>query len=298
MDLSARARRLATFLIGAAAAYFVARVLLAYPRVAAEAAASAPTASAAATIAPLLGPGDFAALGDRIGPDFGVTADGAIAFSAGGALHALARGGRTQTIDIDGDPPESFVVDASGPMLGIVDGYLGLLGEDRRFGAARPLPKAPMRLAPSVRPGVFYLSGGAAGDYRLYRFIDDGALQLLMASHEPIVDAADSARDVYAATASEILKIRAGQPDVLFHAPDDDFGGPIRSLAVAEDDLVLFSTDTKVYALLGGAAISIVNDAGGILRIRGDALYVLDPKREILFALRPASSRLFDAALK
>ena len=210
--VAARRRRLAALLIGAAAAWFAARVLLAYPRVAAEAAAAAPAASAAATIAPLLGPADFAALGDRIGADFGVTGDGVVAFAAGGALHALAPGGRVQTIDLDGDPPESFVVDANGPMLGIADGYLGLLGEDRRFGAARPLPEAPMRLAPSVRPGVFYLSGGAAGDYRLYRFIDDGTLQLLMGSREPIVDAADSARDVYAATASEILRFARANP--------------------------------------------------------------------------------------
>jgi len=296
----ARAYGLPAVVIGLAAAGYIAlRATSAFFQAQAELAASAPTTIATARIDPLLGPADFAAIGDRIGPDLGVTGKGEIAFSAGGALRALTPGALRpgpQTIAIDGDQPDSFVVDADGPMLGVADGYLGLLGADKRFESARPLPAASWRLAPSIQPGVFYLFGGAAGDFRLYRFIDDGTLQVLMQSTEPIVDAADSEHDVYAATATEILKVASGRPDVLFHVPDADFDGPIRSLAVTGDALPLFSTDSKIYALLGAVPISIVNDAGGTIRIRGDALYALDPKRALLFALRPASTQLFDKA--
>ncbi|MDE1940143.1 MAG: hypothetical protein KGI68_14065, partial [Alphaproteobacteria bacterium] len=68
--------------------------------------------------------------------------------------------------------------------------------------------------------------------------------------------------------------------------------GPIRSLAVTADGVILFSTDAKVYALLGPNALSIVNNAGGTLRVRNGSLYVLDRQRKILFSLHPASAHL------
>jgi hypothetical protein len=69
-------------------------------------------------------------------------------------------------------------------------------------------------------------------------------------------------------------------------------------LAVTPDGLVLFSTDSKVYALLGPNALSIVNNAGGTLRQQGDVLYVLDPKRKLWFSLSPASMALFKGVLQ
>jgi hypothetical protein len=96
-----------------------------------------------------------------------------------------------------------------------------------------------------------------------------------------------------AATASTIMRIKAGTPEILFRAPSDEFAGPIRSVAVAEDGVIIFATDTKVYALLGPNALSIVNDAGGTLRVRDGVLYVLDPHRKVLFSLVPASAKLF-----
>lgn len=71
-----------------------------------------------------------------------------------------------------------------------------------------------------------------------------------------------------------------------------DFTSPIRSLAVTDDDVVVFSTNTKVYALVGPNAVSIVNDAGGTLRVRSGVLYVLDRRRRILFSMSPASAQL------
>jgi hypothetical protein len=39
-------------------------------------------------------------------------------------------------------------------------------------------------------------------------------------------------------------------------------------------------------------AVSIVNDAGGTLRLRAGRLYVLSPGRRMLFSLAPASRAL------
>lgn len=245
----------------------------------------------------LLGPRDFAALGGPIGPDFGVTSSGAIVFQAGGALRVIdptrASTSGTRDIALAGAVPDSFSLDPRGTMLTIANGYFGMLNERGEIVPAVPLPYRNAHLAPSVHDGAAYLFGGGAKPYRLYRLIDDGTLQILLQSADPIVAAADTESAMFAATASVILRLKAGTPTVLFKTPQDGFKGPIRSIAVTADGIVMFATDTKVYALLEPNALSIVNDAGGSLRLRDGVLYVLDPTRRMLFSLRPASAQLF-----
>jgi hypothetical protein len=242
----------------------------------------------------LLGPSDFDALGSPIGRDFGVTPSGAIVFRAGEALHVIdnARPG-SRPITIAGTLPDSFSLDARGTMLTVAGGYFGMLNESGEIVPAIPVSYRDAQLAPSVHDGATYLFGGGAKNYRLYRVIDDGTLQVVLESAAPIIAAADNEKAIFAATASAILRITAGTPVVLFRTPPDGFNGPIRSMAVTADGIVIFSTDTKVYALLGPNALSIINDAGGTLRLRDGVLYVLDPARRLLFTLRPASAQLF-----
>lgn len=243
----------------------------------------------------ILGPRDFDALGGAIGPDLGISDTPAVVLMAGGLLRAVDHLDSLQPqireVDVAGHQPESFALDRNGAMLAVADGYFGVLNRDGRIVDGVPLPFSNMRLAPSSHMGAVYLFGGAQKDYRLYRFIDDGTLQILLETDEPIIAATDNGRSIYAATASTILHIKSGTPDVLFKAPAD-FAGHIRSLAITEDGVVLFSTDAKVYALLGPNALSIVNNAGGILRVSNGSLYVLDRQRKILFSLRPASAHL------
>lgn len=243
----------------------------------------------------ILGPRDFDALGGAIGPDLGISGAPAVVLMAGGLLRAVdhldSSRPRIREIDIAGHQPKSFALDQNGAMLAVADGYFGVLNQDGQIVDGVPLPFSNMRLAPSSHVGAVYLFGGAQKDYRLYRFIDDGTLQILLETDVPIIAAADNEQSIYAATASTILQIKAGTPDVLFKAPED-FAGPIRSLAVTADGVILFSTDAKVYALLGPNALSIVNNAGGTLRVRNGSLYVLDRQRKILFSLHPASAHL------
>lgn len=269
----------------------------AYRAAEADRAASAVAVVGAARVTHILGPRDFESAGTAIGSDFGVTGKAAIVFSVDDALRVVddidSSPPRIRAIALAGSRPESFALDPDGTLLAVAGGYFGALDEDAHVVPAVPLPDLGMRLAPSVHKGAVYMFGGAQKDFRLYRFITDGTLQVLLDSQQPIVAAADNQRSVYAATASTIVRIEAVRPEILFRVPDGDFGGPIRSLAVTEDDLVIFSTDTMVYILLGPNALSIVNDAGGTLRLRDGALYVLDPRRRLLFSLRPASFELF-----
>jgi hypothetical protein len=257
--------------------------------------ATAVTAIGGATIERLLGPRDFAAIGGALGRELGVTHAGAIVLRVGGALRVVdpARAPLPTTSELVlSAVPDSFALDPSGTMLTVSGGYFGMVNEHGELVQGVPLPAPDLQLAPSQHEGATYLFGKAGDHHRLYRFIDDGTLQVLLESEQPIVGAADSELGMFAATGSAILRLKAGAPETVFTAPDD-FAGPIRSLAVTADGIVLFATDAKVYALLGSNALSIVNDAGGTIRVRDGVLYVLDPARRLLFSLRPASAQLF-----
>lgn len=248
-----------------------------------------------ARVEALVWPADFDKAGGAIGPDFGVGPDGRAALAVGGRVFATRVSAPARPplvpVQVQGDPPSSLAVDEAGDMLGVAGGFAGVMDEDGRFTQSLPLPYPTMRVAPSSEAGVVFLYGGAAGDDRLYGLIDDGRLQVLLQSSAPIVGAAGGRDAVYAATPTAVLRLKAGEPDILFRTPPD-FKGPIRSIAVGPDGLIFFSTATRVYALLGPNALSIVNDAGGSLRVRDRALYVLDPRRRLLLRVSPATAQL------
>jgi len=260
--------------------------------------ATAVAAIDGAHVEQVMEPRDFARFGSPIARDFGVTPSGAIVFQASGRLRVIDRASRISEVVLAGVAPDSFSLDPRGTMLTVADGYFGTLNESGQIVPAIPLPYRDAHLAPSVHEGATYLFGGSPGHYRLYRFIDDGTFQVVLESEEPIVAAADNAKMTFAATATAILRIKAHTPEVLFKTPADGFAGPIQSLAVTADGIVLFATDTKVYALLGTNALSIVNNAGGSLRLRDGVLYVLDPARRLLFSIHPASAQLFSEDAK
>lgn len=268
-----------------------------YHQVSAQDRAAQVHAARAASVQYLLRPADFPA--GAVDDDFGVFNDSAATLMIGGRLRVAeelnAATPLVQAVEMEGAQPASFALDADGTLLAVVGGYFGMLGEDGRITESVPLPQAGMRVAPSSHPGAVYVFGGKDKDWRLYRFLADGGLQIVLSSNEPIVAVADAGPDIYFATSDRILRIRPGRPDLLFTVPA---GWQIRSLAVGADGQLFFSTASKVYALLGPAAVSVVNDAGGSLRVRDGALYVLDPRRRLLFDLRPASSALFKEVLR
>jgi hypothetical protein len=232
-----------------------------------------------------------------LGADFDASSDGSLLVLGKSRLYEVPEGGNDLVDTGIEHPPNSLAFDGRGVALSITDGYLGVLsGGDDKARAGVPLPYVDARLAPSSHAGAVYLFGGLDGDYRLYRFFEGGTFQVLLETDEPIVAAADSKTEVYAATARLIARIASPRPIVMFRAPSG--WGPITSVAAADDGLVFFSTPAKIFALKGGIALSIVNNSGGALRLRGDKLYVLDPQRDLLYVLRPASLALFKRAEK
>lgn len=245
----------------------------------------------------ILGPTDAGRLGAAFGEDFAVTSSATIVVQNSGGLYEIApssSGFAFSAVALNGPAPDSFAVDSDDALLTVAGGYFGMLDADGRTVDAVPLPYDGMRLAHSTLDGVVYLFGGDKASYRLYRFTDDGVFQILLESDEPIVGVADNRKSVYVATRTQIVRLGAKRPVLVFKSGEADLGGAIVSLAVApDDDVLFFSTSSRVYALRGAAALSVINDSGGALRLRGDALYVLDRARGLLYAARPATRKLF-----
>ena len=202
--------------------------------------------------------------------DFDIASDGSLLFARDGRLHeAMPDAGTAAALPLPAKL-QSFAFDRGGPLLTIADGFLGRIDAQGQIVSGVPLPEGDARLSPSLRPGAVYLIAAYRKGSRLYRFLEDGSFQILLESDRTLVAAADDRDNIYAAT-----------------------GNMIRSFAAGDDGLLLFSTDDKVFALRDGVAVSIVNDSGGILRVRDGRAYALDARRHLLYSLTPVSMAMF-----
>jgi hypothetical protein len=235
----------------------------------------------------ILTPKRAAGLDPPFSRDFDVTSSGNIVIGASGSLLELEPDGSRLTADkVNGNAPapESFALDGGEALLTIAGDYFGQL-DNGEYSRAVPLPVKGMRLAPSANAGTVYLFGGdGVVSRRLYAMHRDGQFSVLVDLPEPITAIADNQRSVYVATASDIYRVTAGVLQLVIRLPENT--QPLVSLAASADDNILyFASPRRVYALHGFAAISIVNDAGGTLRILNQKLYLWDQSRSLLVSL-------------
>jgi hypothetical protein len=180
--------------------------------------------------------------------------------------------------------PDSFSLDGQGSVLSISGRYFGQL-ENGEFSRAVPLPYSRMRLMGSSLPGVAYLIGGQEESaHRVYAFFSDGTLQIEAEVPEPIVAVADNQSAVYLATRNAILRVTKNDIQPVFRLPAEL--EDITSLAVDSNDKALyFATAKETFVLSGLSAVRILQDLGGVLRMRNDRLYVWSPERQVLVAV-------------
>jgi hypothetical protein len=232
----------------------------------------------------------FEALGG-VGADFDVTSSGTIVLAAQrGLVEIDPRQEPPSALDL-GAAPASLAVDSGDTVLAVTDEGFGRLDPQGRIAAAVPLPFPGMRVSRSADAGAIYLYGGEpATGFRLYQLRASGELDVMLRLEEPIVAVADSRKATYVATADAIYRIPAGGREIALLLPFDAaaFDGKLVSIAAAEDDASLFfATERRVYAFRDRGGLSIVNDSGGPIRLRGERLYVLDPARRLLYVLQP-----------
>jgi hypothetical protein len=229
----------------------------------------------------------------RLSDELEVTPDGIAIVRSNGHLLQITPEGLVKSLDLDRAGISSYAVDTNDTMLTISHGYLGKLSQDGDSVHAIPLPNGDSHLAHSQRDGVVYLYTGNEGAYDVYAFAEAGSYESLLHSDERVVDVSDNAADVFVATPHRVIRVTQSGGDQVFAVQDSASVGQIISIAAAPDGTLFVSTPTRVYAVIGLVAISIINDSGGRLQLRGDQLYVLDSRRQMLYVVSPASEALF-----
>lgn len=234
----------------------------------------------------ILTPRRAAAFTPPFSRDFDVTSSGNIIIGDGEALLELESDGGALTVDkVSGEvhAPDSFALDEDA-VLTIAGNYFGQFDEGE-YSKAVPLPVNGMRLAPSSNAGTVYLFGGdGIVSRRLYAMHRNGQFEVLVELPEAVTAATDSHVSAFVATASEIYRVKGHVLQLVIRLPENS--QPVVSLAASPDDKILyFATPYRVYALHGLAALSIVNDAGGVLRMKGGKLYLWDQSRSLLVGL-------------
>jgi hypothetical protein len=244
-----------------------------------------------ATVDYILVPTDMTAFSSRPDSAFDVGDDNTVILTSGGSLVGVQRSGEGVNAErLAENAPRSYAIDADGNLLGIDRGYFGEY-ENGQFSLAVPIPVDGLRMAGSHNAGAVYLFGGSGeSSNRVYTFYRDGLLDVLSEVPAPVVGVADSAAAVYVATEREIYRVAPQAQNLAFRIADD--APPIRSIAACDDRIVYFSTDARVYAVQGLAAIAVVPDMGGIVRCRNGSLYVWNRERGVLARITGVPSAL------
>ena len=233
----------------------------------------------------VLTPERCTALGGAFGDEFDVTPNHAVVASNGnGLLEITTTSDGIQADRLAEKKPDSFSLDGQGSVLSISGRYFGQL-ENGEFSRAVPLPYSRMRLMGSSLPGVAYLIGGQEESaHRVYAFFSDGTLQIEAEVPEPVIAVADNQSAVYLATSHAILRVTKNDIQPVFRLPADL--DDVTSLAVDADDKALyFATAKETFVLSGLSAVRLLQDLGGVLRMRNGRLYVWSPERQVLIAV-------------
>lgn len=223
-----------------------------------------------------------------LGAGFDVTREGmALLAPTAGGLAGIGADGGPEILSLKTRGLAGFALDGQDNLITVAGGFLGRLTETGEALEAVPLPYDDARLAGSVHDGAVYLYGGRDGDWRLYRFWENGRFEVLLSSPQPLVGVADTGSAVYVATARAIHRLGGDGARPVFRAPAAPGWGPITSVAVTPDGQVLFATPHRVWIVAAGGAASLINDAGGQIRLRGGRVHVFDPERRLLFSFAP-----------
>jgi hypothetical protein len=228
-----------------------------------------------------------------LGSGFDVAATGNIVIQAGGSLLELEADPDGLVADrFSSSAPDNFTFDRGTTLLTITGQYFGQLDEAGKFSKAVPLPAQGMRLAPSTVGGAVYVFGGPSlTNRRVYAISAEGKLAVIAEVLAPVVAVADSSDAIYIATAREIFKVAEKSVNLVVRVPIST--GVIHSLAVCPDNhLLFFSTRDRVYAMQGLAAIAIVKNVGGALRLHDGTLYLWDARRHLLLSFPEVEKNL------
>jgi hypothetical protein len=166
------------------------------------------------------------------------------------------------------------------------------------------VPSMHMRLAATDRPGELLLFGGEhpGANRDIHRLQSNGNAEWLASGMRPILLAAEARRQLYfvvtrdgspesvsfsilhanTATRDQLTVVYGNRTD----SNERPVHSPIQSLAVSPTGTMLyFSTDEGVYAISGSIVMKVLDGIGGLLRVRGNTVYLFNAKRRLLLAI-------------
>lgn len=162
------------------------------------------------------------------------------------------------------------------------------------------LPSTGMRLGRTSKAGEILLYGGINGDVGqdVYLVTNTGTTSWIISSelYSPL-EATAANGHLYVQLEDSIVHLKledehSRTPDLVLRTGASDRIGTIRSIAVDPTGKVLyFSTDRKVYGVFGALIVKILDGLGGVVRTKGDTVYLFCAERHTLIAISGITGR-------
>lgn len=200
---------------------------------------------------------------------FDIDPDGLPVFADGPNLKVF---GSPRPLATAGSKPiEDFAWMSDGALVLLTQGRLAGLGpKGVELGPATPAPD--MRVRPAGKNAA-YIFGGAhePANHDVYLFERTGRIAKLFAAPGPVTAVAGDGKTSYVATERTLIRLAEGKPAKVVLKTAD----PIISVDVAPQGLFYATASSVGYLSRAGVAYDFLRGAGGAVRVRGSALFLL-----------------------
>ncbi len=216
-------------------------------------------------------------------PAFDINPDGLPVFADGSNLRVF---GSPNALATAGSAPiGNFAWMRDGALLLTTGSRLAGLGP-KGVELGPETPVANMRVRPAGADTAYVFGGDREPDnHDVYLFSRDGRIAKLASLPSPVTDVAGDGGLTYIASGLALLRLKEGRPvQVVFKTPD-----PIVSLAEDSGRLFYATTSSVGFLSRDGAAQDFIRGGGGLVRLHGDALFVMLANGSGILRFRPVS---------
>ena len=210
---------------------------------------------------------------------FDIDPDGLPVYADGSSLRVF---GSPKPLATTGSSPiDDFAWMRDGSLLLIAQNHLAGFGP-HGIALGPQLPAPGMHVRPAGE-GRAYVFGGAGepANHDVYLFGRDGRIAKLLSAPEPVVAVAGDGSTTYVAAGRTLLRLRAGKSVKLLLRTR----APIISIDAAPPGVFYATAASVGYLSSDGAAHDFLRGEGGLLRVQGEALFLMlrDGKHLIRF---------------
>ncbi len=201
---------------------------------------------------------------------FDIDPDGLPVVARGATL--LLMGAARPLVTVGTQPIGDFAWMHDGSLLLIIQGHLAGIGpHGLTLGPQTPVPG--MEVRPAGKDDA-YVFGGTSQKSRhdIFLFGRDGRIAKLLSAPAPVTAVAGDGTSTYVALGRSLLHLDAGHPI----KPVMHTHSAVISLAMTSSGRLFYATKASVgYLTADGVAHDFLRGQGGLLRVHGDALFLL-----------------------